>query len=60
MSAQSKFKYFLSKQEDPMKKRIYRATKVKKINLKKLQEEIKGRDPILAVDVANPISLIAL
>lgn len=36
-----------------MKKRMYRATKVKKINLTNLQEEVKGRDIVLAVDVAK-------
>ncbi len=36
-----------------MKKSVYGATKVKKINLKKLQEEVKGLGLILAVDVAK-------
>ena len=36
-----------------MKKRIYRATKVKKLNLEKLQEQVDGREIVLAVDVAK-------
>lgn len=36
-----------------MKKRIYRATKVKKLNLEKLQKQVEGREIVLAVDVAK-------
>lgn len=36
-----------------MKKRIYRATKVKKLKLDKLQKQVEGRRIILAVDVAK-------
>ncbi len=36
-----------------MKKRIYRATKVKELNLGKLQEQVDGNDIVLAVDVAK-------
>ena len=36
-----------------MKKRIYRSTKVKKLNIEKLQEQVKGRNITLAVDIAK-------
>ena len=36
-----------------MKKRVYRATKVKNLNLEKLQEQVKDRKIVLAIDVAK-------
>lgn len=36
-----------------MKKRVYKATKVKKLNLEKLKNEVEGKDIVLSVDVAK-------
>ena len=43
----------LNSKEDLMKKRVYKAVKVNKINLKKLQKEVEGKDIILGIDVAK-------
>lgn len=36
-----------------MKKRVYKATKVKKLNLEKLKKEVEGKDIVFSVDVAK-------
>ncbi|MEA3385835.1 MAG: hypothetical protein U9Q89_05215 [Thermodesulfobacteriota bacterium] len=36
-----------------MKKRVYRATKVKDLNLKQLEKEADGKEIILGVNVAK-------
>jgi hypothetical protein len=36
-----------------MKKRVYRATKVKRLNLDKLKKEVDGEEIVLGVDVAK-------
>ena len=43
----------LKYKEDPMKKRVYKATKVKKINLAKLKRDVEGKNIIFSVDVAK-------
>ncbi len=43
-----------------MKKRVYRATDVKKINLKQLQKEVEGQDIVLSVDVAKENFMAAI
>ena len=43
-----------------MKKRIYKATNVKKINLEKLNQEVEGKDIVLGVDVAKEDFMAAI
>lgn len=43
-----------------MKKRVYRATNVKKINVEKLNQEIEGKDIVLGVDVAKEDFMAAI
>jgi transposase len=43
-----------------MKKRIYRAIKVKKLNLEKLKQVVEGKDIILSVDVAKEDFMAAI
>ena len=43
-----------------MKKGVYRATDVKKINLKQLQKEVEGQDIVLSVDVAKENFMAAI
>ena len=43
-----------------MKKRVYRATNVKKINLEKLAQELEGKDIVLGVDVAKEDFMAAI
>ncbi len=43
-----------------MKKRVYKATNVKKINMEKLCQEIDGKDIVLGVDVAKEDFMAAI
>lgn len=43
-----------------MKKKVYKATNVKKINLKKLSQEVEGKDIVLGVDVAKEDFMAAI
>lgn len=43
-----------------MKKRVYKATNVKKIDIEKLQKEVKGQDIVLGVDVAKEDFMAAI
>jgi len=43
-----------------MKKRIYKATKVKKLNLEKLKKQVEGKDIIFSVDVAKEDFMAAI
>jgi len=43
-----------------MKKKVYKATNVKKINLKKLSQEVEGKNIVLGVDVAKEDFMAAI
>ena len=43
-----------------MKKRVYRATDVKRINLEELQKKVEGQDVVLGVDVAKEDFMAAI
>ena len=43
-----------------MKKRVYRATKVKDLNLEQLEKETDGKEIILGVDVAKEDFMAAI
>jgi transposase len=43
-----------------MKKRVYKATNVKKINLEKLVQEVEGKEIVLGVDVAKEDFMAAI
>ena len=43
-----------------MKKRVYKATNVKKINSEKLNQEVEGKDIVLGVDVAKEDFMAAI
>ena len=43
-----------------MKKRVYKATNVKKINLEKLVQDVEGKEIVLGVDVAKEDFMAAI